>query len=99
MLYAITERRKHAAVMVAAADALDAKEGRASLVQDVRALSVIVQTMAFHSSDKALRKNLITALTESEVLCSHCPLLHSELCKECGRFASGEGHKNLGEPS
>lgn len=74
------------------ADAIEAKAGRDSIKQDMRELSTTVRAIAFHhAQDPALRTHLIASLAEANVLCAHCPLRNSDLCHDCGRFASGEG--------
>ncbi len=41
--------------------------------------------------DVQFRGALVKALSDSKMICADCPLRNSQMCQECGRYASGEG--------
>jgi len=41
--------------------------------------------------DAGFRRELVSVLADSKMLCEDCPLRRSSICADCGRYASGEG--------
>lgn len=63
------------------------------LVRSSQATAKLLRVVILRHADEdaGLKQELLTALAEGKVLCDDCPLHHSAICGECGRYASGEG--------
>jgi hypothetical protein len=70
-------------------------EAFGSLQRVTHATTKLVRSILIRHADEdaGFRAQLVKELADGQMLCADCPLRRSSICKDCGRFAAGDGRK------